>query len=141
MRKARGIPLAAHALLRAAAELEASVADDAVNFPRTPYKITYRDLQGELKTIKRTPPPKLHDALPTDIVELTHTKNADYQAGDKLEVVGISPRQPNVLQVKNGDGQVTFIDYYDAKLDREVAPRNGVDPRDRPVNNKYLLWP
>lgn len=117
------------------------MADDAVRFPRTPYTVTYRDQHGDMQKIRRVPPPKLHDALPTDIVTLTHKKNDDFEAGDKLEVANISPRQPNVLQLRNGDGQTTFVDFYDVKLEEEVAIREGVDPRDRPVNNKYLLWP
>jgi hypothetical protein len=115
--------------------------DDAVRFDRKPYIVTYKDEQGVLKQIKRTPPPKLHEALPTDVVQLTRKHSDDFRDGDELEVSYISPRQPNVLQVKNGSGQTAFVDYYDMNLIDEVAPRNGVDPRDKPANNKYLLWP
>jgi hypothetical protein len=33
------------------------------------------------------------------------------------------------------------MDYFDLNLEQEVAPRAGVDPRDRPTTNRYLLWP
>lgn len=117
------------------------MADDAVKFPRTPYKVTYQDLQGETKTIRRVPPPKLHEALPTDIVKLTRKKNDDFDAGDEFEVAGISWKQPNTLQLKDDDGNMTFVDFYDIELKEERALRDGVDPRDRPQNSKYLLWP
>lgn len=117
------------------------MADDAVRFSRTPYIVKYKDQHGEIKSIRRVPPPKLHEALPTDIVKLTHKRSDDFEAGDNFEVVNITQRQPNVLQLKNDDGQTTFIDYYDAQLEEERAIRDGVDPRDRPVNNRYLLWP
>jgi len=117
------------------------MADDAVKFSRAPYNVTYMDLKGEKKTIRRVPPPKLHDALPTDIVKLTRKKNDDFRAGEKLEVVSITERQPNVLQLQRSDGTRTFVDHYDIQLDRKVAMRDGVDPLDEPINNKYLLWP
>jgi hypothetical protein len=117
------------------------MADDAVKFNRTPYKVSYRDLNGDLKTIRRVPPPKLHDALPTDVVKLTRKKNDDFQKGDEFEVVSISDRQPNVLQLQRSDGTRTFVDHYDIQLEKRVAFRDGVDPRDEPINNKYLLWP
>jgi hypothetical protein len=118
------------------------LADDAIKFDRKPYTVTYReDATGQMKTIRRTPPPKLHEALPTDIVELNHKKSDDFRKGDEVEVVYINPRHPNTLKIRNGDGVTTFVEYYDANLKEEVAPRPDVDPRDRPVNNRYLLWP
>ena len=77
---------------------------DETKFDRTPYKVTYLDLHGEKHTIKRTPPPKLHDALPTDIVRLDRKRSDDFVAGTEYEVQSISPRQPNVLQLKRSDG-------------------------------------
>ena len=117
------------------------MADDAIKFSRTPYNVTYVDLKGEKQTIRRVPPPKLHEALPTDVVKLTRKKNDDFNEGDELEVVSITERQPNVLQLQKSDGTRTFIDYYDMQLEKRVALRDGVDPLDEPVNNKYLLWP
>ncbi len=114
---------------------------DEIKFDRAPYKVTYVDLHGEKKTLRRVPPAKLHDALPTDVVRLDRKRSDDFQAGQDYEVAGISPRQPNVLQLKRTDGQTTFVEYFDTTLKEEVAVREGVDPRDRPQNNKYLLWP
>ncbi len=116
---------------------------DEIKFDRTPYTVKYMDLQGQQKTIRRTPPEKLHDALPTDLVTLTRTRSDDFRAGDDVEVANVSPRQPNVLQLKRADGATTFIEYFDMELHEgnKVAPRAGEDPRDRSINSKYLLWP
>ena len=79
--------------------------------------------------------------LPKDEVSLKVGKNEDFEAGDEFTVKHINQRHPNVLQVTNDDGVSTFVDYYDLKLERKVAGRDGVDPLDFPENNKYLLWP
>jgi hypothetical protein len=112
-----------------------------IRFSRRPYTVTYRDLEGEMQTIRRRPPPKLHRALPSDIVSLTRGKNDDFREGDEFTVKHINPRHPNVLQVADDDGLATFVDYYDMNLEEEVALREGQDPRDVPLNNEYLLWP
>jgi hypothetical protein len=117
------------------------MADDPIVFNRTPYTVRYVDMHGQQQSIRRVPPEKLHPMLPTDVVELTEKRSDDFRAGDQVEVQYINPRHPNVLQLKNGRGDSTFVEYYDLKLDEEVAPREGEDPRDRPINNKYLLWP
>jgi hypothetical protein len=117
------------------------MSDDPIRFSRVPYTVTYQDLAGKIQTIRRVPPPKLHDALPTDIVELTQKHSDDFEAGDEAEVQYINPKHPNVLQIRNGKGDTAFIDYFDMNLIDEVAPRAGVDPRDKPQNNRYLLWP
>lgn len=117
------------------------MADEPVKFSRSPYTVSYQDLKGEMQTIRRVPPPKLHEALPTDVVKLTRKKNDDFREGDEFEVVSITDRQPNVLQLQRDDGTKTFVDYYDVALERRIALRDGVDPRDEPINNKYLLWP
>lgn len=111
-----------------------------VKYPRTPYKVTYWK-DGEKHVIQRRPPPKLHDIEPEDTVTLTRGKNDDFPKGSELTVKGISPRQPNVLQLVNEEGLATFVDYYDAELEEMRGKRNGVDPLDFPINNKYLLWP
>ena len=116
---------------------------DEIKFDRTPYTVKYVDLNGVQQSIRRTPPEKLHEALPTDIVTLTRTRNDDFKAGDELEVQNITAHQPNVLQLKKPDGSTTFVEYLDMTLHEEnkVAPRAGEDPRDRVINSKYLLWP
>jgi hypothetical protein len=115
--------------------------DIGIRFSRAPYKVTYKDLQGEVKTIRRVPPPKLHDVLPTDVVSLSRQKSETFQEGDEFEVKHINPRHANTLQLVDADGATTFVDHYDVVLEEEVAPRPGVDPRDKPVNNRYLTWP
>ena len=118
------------------------MADDAIRFDRTPYKVTYQDLNGKMQTIRRVPPMKVHDMLPTDIVELTQKKSDDFLEGDQVEVKNINPRHANTLQLINDDGETTtFMDYYELNLIDEVAPRRGVDPRDKRSNNRYLVWP
>src|SRR5262245_13551200 len=117
------------------------MSDDAIKFDRTPYTVTYKDLKGETQKIRRVPPAKLHEALPTDIVRLDRKRSDDFDEGGEFEVKSISPRQPNVMQLQGDNGLTTFVDYFDVTLTEEVAPRAGVDPRDRPMNNRYLLWP
>lgn len=117
------------------------MSDDSIILSGAPYKISYRDLKGEQKTIRRVPPPKLHQMLPTDIVSLKNKKNADFDEGDEVTVTHINPRHANTLQLVNDDGQTTFMDYFDVNLEEEVAPRAGVSSMDRPGSNRYLLWP
>ena len=124
------------------------MADDIgpISFPRTPYTVTYQDLQGKLQSIRRLPPPKLHDILPTDVVELTHKKNDDFAAGDQYTVKNISPRQPNTLQIVNSQGDTTFVDYFDVNLLGELSPSklNAEVSSDQPnlrLSNRYLMWP
>jgi hypothetical protein len=117
------------------------MSDEVVRWTRRPYTITYQDLKGEKHTIRRVPPPRLHDMLPTDIVELTRQKNEDFVVGDEFDVKHINPRHPNVLQLTNDDEITTFVDYYDLDLVEEVADRPGVNHFDKPINNRYLMWP
>lgn len=112
-----------------------------IRFSRKPYTITYKDQQGEIQKIKRRPPPKLHEALPTDVVELTTRKNSDWQEGGEFQIKHISRLQPNTIQLVNEEGQTTFVPYYDVRLEKKVAPRGGVPIQDQPIQNRYLLWP
>ena len=111
-----------------------------IRFSRRPYTVTYMK-DGEKHTIRRQPPPKLHDMLPEDLVSLTRSKSADFKEGDEFTVKHINPRHPNVLQLTNEDGLSTFVDYYDLEMEEMRAKRNGMDVLDMPANNKYLLWP
>ncbi|MFW7379778.1 MAG: hypothetical protein ACOH5I_13275 [Oligoflexus sp.] len=111
-----------------------------IKFNREPYTVRYTQ-NGEQKTYRRRPPPKLHEMLPSDIVVLTQSKNDDFQAGQEFTVKHINQRQPNILQVTNDQGISTFVDYFDLRMEEMVAKRNGVDPREFPQNNRYLLWP
>lgn len=112
----------------------------AIKFDRTPYKVTYME-NGEQKTIRRVPAPKLHDALPEDQVRLNVKKNDDWDAGETYTVKNINPRQPNVLQLINESGQTTFVSALDTTLQEKKAVRPGEDIRDLPQSNRYLLWP
>ena len=114
-----------------------------IRWSREPYTVTYYK-DGQKQTIRRRPPPKLHEALPDDTVKLTHGKNDDWKEGESYKVKSIQQRSPNVLQLENEDGLTTFVDYYDTKLETKPEDRlpPGVESKfDLPVNNKYLLWP
>lgn len=121
-----------------------------VRFTREPYTVTYYK-NGEKQTIRRRPPPKLHDALPEDTVMLTRGKNDDWREGEKFKVKTIQNRSPNTLQLVNEEGLTTFVDHYDMQLvtqpidrvhdgrvSREEAKAQGIDLS---VDNRYLLWP
>ena len=112
----------------------------AVQFNRTPYKVTYYQ-DGEKITINRRPPPKVHDLMPTDIVRLSRKKSDDFQEGDVVTVKSIQNRSPNTLQISNEEGLTSFVDYYDASLESKEYLPPGVSPLDLPKNNEYLLWP
>lgn len=117
------------------------MSDEAIRWTRRPYTIVYQDLKGEKQTIRRVPPPRLHNMFPTDLVELTRQKSQDFLEGDEFEVKHINPRHPNVLQLVNDEEVSTFVDFYDVNLTEEVADRPGVNPLDKPANTRYLLWP
>ena len=87
---------------------------DPIKFDRTPYKVVYQDLQGKLQTISRTPPEKLHDALPEDVVTLDRRRSDDFVAGEDYEVKHINPRHPNTLQLMRADGATTFVDEVES---------------------------
>lgn len=100
----------------------------------------YKDMHtGELVSKKRRPPPKLHDMLPTDKVELKFKKNEDWDSGEELTVKSISDRSPNVVQIKNEEGESTFVSSIDLNLVEEQAYRPGKSKEQR--SSKYLLWP
>ena len=113
----------------------------AIQFNRKPYTVSYMK-DGVLKKIRRRPPPKLHEMLPKDEVTLTRKKNDDFQVDDSFKVKHINQRHPNVLQLENDDGQTTFVDYYDLKIERKLGERpGGQNALDLPENTEYLLWP
>ncbi|MGE0172431.1 MAG: hypothetical protein AB7T49_06595 [Oligoflexales bacterium] len=111
-----------------------------VQFSRTPYTVTYYK-DGEKHTIRRQPPPKLHNVWPEDVVKLTTKKSDDFDAGENYKVKGINPRHPNVIQIEDSDGNSTFVPHYDVELKEAIGQRDGVEPKDLPINNRYLLWP
>ena len=113
-----------------------------IQFPRIPYKTVYKDFHtNEVKTIRRVPPEKLHDILPTDKVELTTTLGADWKEGNIYTAKFIGPRSPNVIQIEDSKVGTTFVPYFELKLDSEVAERDGGKRIDKASSNKYLIWP
>lgn len=113
---------------------------DSVNFDRTPYNVTYFK-DGEKHTIRRRPPPLLHEMLPKDEVRLSRGKNEDFQLGDKFTVKHINPKHPNVLQIQDDEGRATFVDYYDLELEKKVSRQDGAGSVEAIDQNQYLLWP
>jgi hypothetical protein len=104
---------------------------------RKPYTVTYYK-RGEKITIKRRPPPKIHDMLPTDIVQLSENRSAEFRANDKLTVKNINQRSPNVLQVEKKDGQTTFVSYADLIVKKK---RNEAHEEVQKIRDSYLYWP
>ena len=114
---------------------------DPIRFSNKPTQRVYQDFHtGELKKVRRRPPPKLHDILPTDVVEITSKKNDDFDVGDEVTVKHVSYRTPNVLQLQNDDGQTTFVGFPSVELEEALAYRVR-DQIDDEGANRYLLWP
>ena len=112
-----------------------------VKFDRTPYKVEYFQ-DGKRKSIRRVPPPLLHDIDIKDKVTLTRKKNDDWDVGDTVEVVGITSRQPNTLRVQKSDGTYTFLSYDDVYSKKSV--QRAQEPKDsqgKTIDTDYLLWP
>lgn len=117
-----------------------------VQSARVPYTVSYRTSDGELKSIRRVPPPKLHEFQTEDMVTITRKRGDDWDADQEVKVVGISNRQPNTLMVERKDGRHTFLTYTDVR----GRPKNAADEtlkedfqeRQRdPLGSDYLLWP
>lgn len=117
-----------------------------VQFSRKPYTITITDEQGVKKTVRRTPPPKLHQAWPQDKVELTSKYSDDFKEGGEYAVKHINPRNPNLIQLEDKEGNSTFVPYFHTELEEMVNTTerekvDGVSSLNLPINNKYLTWP
>jgi len=104
-----------------------------------PYVVTYYK-DGEKKTIRRQPPPQLHDFAPQDKVALNYKRNDDYPVGGTYTVKGFNPRHPNTIQVTNARDQSTFVSFQDLNL-LQSAKKEGDFDLSAPENNRYLLWP
>lgn len=110
-----------------------------------PYQVTYRSVvDGEMHTIRRRPPPKLHTLLPEDRVVLSHKKNDDWQLGEEYEVSAFTKKAPNTIKITNRETKdYTYVPYYDLKL----QPKPGeslVDDGEggvKRISNRYLGWP
>jgi ASC-1-like (ASCH) protein len=108
-------------------------------YDRTPYNLEYYK-DGQKQTSRRVPPPKLHDLEEGDEVTIIKKKGDDWDAGDKVEIKAINPRQPNTLTIQNSDEEYTFLSYDDVELNEKSAQhyiREGKDP----FGSQYLLWP
>ncbi|APJ04254.1 hypothetical protein [Silvanigrella aquatica] len=108
-------------------------------YDRTPYIVEYYK-DGEKQTIRRVPPPKLHDMEEGDDVTIARKKGDDWDSGDKVEIKGINQRQPNTLTIKKENGDYTFLPYDDVELKEKSAAHYIREGRD-PIGSQYLLWP
>lgn len=114
---------------------------DPISFSRKPYNVSYRDFHtGEMIHQRRLAPVKVHDMLPTDIVELSEGHGDDWEAGERSAIKHISYRQPNVLQLQKSSGDTTFVEYTDVNLIERVASRGKARIDDAKLN-RYLTWP
>ena len=112
----------------------------SVRFTRRPYTVTYYK-DGEKHTIRRRPPEKLHEAWPEDIVSFKQGKGEDWLEGEEYEVRHINPRHPNVIQLDDGEGNTTFVEYMDVQLEEANGKRDGTSIAEVSNRNRYLLWP
>ncbi|NBX17761.1 MAG: hypothetical protein EBR09_10380 [Proteobacteria bacterium] len=113
---------------------------------RVPYTVSYRTSDGELKTIRRVPPPVMHEFKNEDTVTITRKRGDDWDAGQEVKVIGINSRQPNTLMVEGNNGKHTFLTYTDVR----GVPKNAADQaitedfqerQSDPLGSDYLLWP
>lgn len=108
--------------------------------PASSYLVSYMK-NGEKVSIRRRPPPQLHNMLPTDKVVLREKKNDDYPSGKLFTVKYFSQRSPNVIQIEDDKGNSTFVSHFDLELKERVANRTDVNDLRAPENNEYLQWP
>ena len=119
---------------------------ESVSFKRTPYIVQYRTEEGELKSIRRVPPPKLHPFLPEDVVTISKKRSDNWDAEEEVKVDGVNERQPNTLWVEKADGRRTFLPYSDvraaARSEADVEFADEIkERRSDPLGSDYLLWP
>ncbi|MFZ9521047.1 MAG: hypothetical protein ACO3A4_11285 [Silvanigrellaceae bacterium] len=117
-----------------------------VKASRAPYVVSYRSNDGELKSIRRVPPPKLHNFQTDDVVTISRKRGDDWDVDNEVKVTGINKRQPNTLRVENADGKHTFLTYSDlrgkAKNQADAELQEEFNERQRdPIGSDYLLWP
>lgn len=117
-----------------------------VDASRAPYVVSYRTSDGELKTVRRVPPAKLHDFQTDDVVTISRKRGDDWDVDQDVKVVGVNKRQPNTLMVEGKDGKHTFLTYSDVrgkpKNQADQALQEDFEERKRdPIGSDYLLWP
>ncbi len=108
-------------------------------YDRTPYNVEYYK-DGQKQTIRRVPPPKLHDIEEGDEVTITKKKGDDWDAGDTVDIKAIQSRQPNTLTIEKSNGQYTFLPYDDVEL-KEKSTLHYIREGKDPFGSQYLLWP
>lgn len=119
---------------------------ESVSLKRTPYTVRYRTDEGEMKSIRRVPPPKLHNFVPEDVVTISKKRSDNWDSDEQVKVVGVSARQPNTLWVEKEDGRRTFLPYSDvrgvARSEADVEFAEDIrERRSDPLGSDYLLWP
>ena len=106
----------------------------------TPYIAEYYK-DGVKETIRRVPPPKLHDLEEGDEVTISQ-KGDDWDKGDKVEIKAINARQPNTLTIEKSNGDYTFLPYDDVEL-KDKSPlhyiREGKDPLVANISLAFML--
>ena len=110
-------------------------------FSRKPYIVNYVDLKGNPQSIRRVPPPKLHEILPEDKVMLNTKKNDDWRAEENFNVKNINEKQPNTIQIEKDNGDSTFVSYFDLSLVEKTSDQRYESPSKNPISNQYLIWP
>ncbi|WGL60346.1 hypothetical protein QEJ31_01850 [Pigmentibacter sp. JX0631] len=108
-------------------------------YDRTPYNVEYYK-DGVKETIRRVPPPKLHDMEEGDEVKIIRKKGDDWDQGDRVDIKAINPRQANTLTIEKANGDYTFLSYDDVELKEKSALHYIREGRD-PFGSQYLLWP
>ena len=111
-----------------------------------PYNVTYYK-DGKKHTIRRVPPPTLHDMEKGDSASIIDRRNQDWAVGDNVTIKNINPRQPNVLMVeKESDSDsYTFMNYFQLQKTGENSSLPFYEEKALLNNDgycdNYLLWP
>lgn len=125
---------------------------DGVNNGRKGYYVTWKDAQGQMQRVRRFPPPKLHDLNSGDEATLERRLGDDFPVGTDVTIEPGNTRNPNVLKLRNDDGQTKFVPYFDLvgklrkfrEIDGERVMVNGADSagdEDVYIDSTYLEWP
>lgn len=118
-----------------------------VGTDRKPYYVTWKDSDGQLQRIRRMPPPKLHDLNPGDQAILDRKLGDDFPINSEVTIEQSNPRHPNILKLKNPDGQTTFVPYFDLTgqfkkfraVDGEISEDSAANTEY--IDSSYLEWP
>ena len=122
---------------------------DGVTNDRKPYFVTWKDAQGQIQRIRRMAPPKAHDLNVGDEATLDRRLGDDFSKGTKVSIEASNQRHPNILKLKNEDGQTTFVPYFDLTgnirrfriVDGERTLMTNQTSEDDYIDSSYLEWP